>query len=321
MAHAQKSKQPELSPQHATTKAIKPSKPSPQNVYVGLYLHNIIDIDIKLNVYWVNMYLWFRWKGDIDPSKSFEFVNTFEQWGQTLIPESEKYIKQPDGWKYKSFRIEQKFHNPFFLHDYPLDKQELIIKIEDQNHTIDQLRFIADPETSYNHKIHIPSWNIISQNSEVTNHFYPLKFGDKQGDTKPYSQFKYTLTVAHPAFTYLLKILLPITIVLLINSIVFIIPITFFESRVSIIVTNLLSLIALQIVVNDALPPVGYIVLSDKLYYIAYLVVLITLIETVIVHYFHQIKTKWSQRLDSISLFSVLLLTPMTFILLLSMVR
>jgi hypothetical protein len=46
----------------------------------------------------VDLYMWFKWKDpDIDPSRSFEFMNAFELWGHILTYETEEPEKLPDG--------------------------------------------------------------------------------------------------------------------------------------------------------------------------------------------------------------------------------
>src|SRR3954452_10520368 len=55
--------------------APKPPGGAPQTVQVGLYLQNIPEIDIKTNSFAAEFYLWFVWKGDIDPTLSYELVN------------------------------------------------------------------------------------------------------------------------------------------------------------------------------------------------------------------------------------------------------
>src|SRR5688572_15771948 len=52
----------------------------PQAVVVGLYLIQVADIDIKSNTFLADFYLWFRWRGTIDPTQTFELVNAVEKW-------------------------------------------------------------------------------------------------------------------------------------------------------------------------------------------------------------------------------------------------
>ena len=38
-------------------------------------------MDVASNTYDIDTYIWFRWKGKIDPTKTIEFINMVEDWG------------------------------------------------------------------------------------------------------------------------------------------------------------------------------------------------------------------------------------------------
>src|SRR5262245_27050641 len=52
-----------------------PPPASAQKVTVGLYVHHVNNVDLRSNTFLADFYVWFRWKGDIDPTKSFELRN------------------------------------------------------------------------------------------------------------------------------------------------------------------------------------------------------------------------------------------------------
>lgn len=293
-----------------------------QTVYVGMYVNSIVELDLKVNVYWVDFYLWFRWNGSIDPSASFEFLNAFEKWGQSIVPEAENTKTLPDGSKIKEFHIEQRFHNQFFFHAYPLDQQKLLIRIEDKTYAKDKLVYVLDPKTNYNSDIALPGWEVNGQDVKIVDHTYQTDFGDRNQKSMTYSQIEYNLILGRsPQNAYLFKLLLPIVIILLMVCMVFFIPISKFETRIEITITGLLSLIALQIVLNESLPQVGYLTLTDKIYYFAYSSILAMLIETVVVYRVSQDNPDKISWIDRGALAGILILVPLTFTLLLAMVR
>jgi hypothetical protein len=54
----------------------------PTEVRVGALVNDIQQLDLQSHSYNVDLYMWFKWKDpDIDPSRSFEFMNAFELWG------------------------------------------------------------------------------------------------------------------------------------------------------------------------------------------------------------------------------------------------
>jgi len=43
---------------------------------------NLYDINISDHSFYADFYVWFKWKGNRDPTK-IEFVNAIEKWGMT----------------------------------------------------------------------------------------------------------------------------------------------------------------------------------------------------------------------------------------------
>src|SRR5262245_30141278 len=50
----------------------QPQGERPERVTIGLFLDHVPVIDLHSNTYIADFYIWFRWKGDIDPTASYE---------------------------------------------------------------------------------------------------------------------------------------------------------------------------------------------------------------------------------------------------------
>ncbi len=311
-----------LSTVSSTALSTKPAA-KPQKVFVGVYLNRVVNLDLKQNTYWMDLYLWFRWKGDIDPTETYEFMNTFEKWGETNISEKEEVRELAGGWKYKEFHIETQLHNPFHFEPYPLDKQTLRLRIEDKSHNNKVIQYVPDAaNSSYNHKIFIPGWKAESYTVALANHVYPTNFGIVGQTPEAYSQINVDLLISrHPQHLHLFKLFLPVAIILVMVFVVFFIPISFFESRVEIAITGLLSLIALQMVLNETLPPVGYLTLTDKVYNFSYFMVMCSLIETVTIYFYFKRNEQLSRQMDRAAAIAMLVTTPVVFILFFTVFR
>ena len=57
---------------------------SAQVVTIGFYPISVHELDVANNTYYIDAYVWLRWKGKIDPTKTIEFVNMVEDWGRQL---------------------------------------------------------------------------------------------------------------------------------------------------------------------------------------------------------------------------------------------
>ena len=114
------------------------------------------------------------------------------------------------------------------------------------------------------------------------------------------------LHVKRPTFGYLVKTVLPIAIVILITFVVFFIESKYFEGRLGLAITSLISAVALQLTAAADLPSVGYMVLLDRIYNLSYAVIFLTLLESVIaVRLTDAGKEAQSKKLDRISLITL----------------
>ncbi len=57
----------------------------PQQARVGVYLMNLYDLNMDEHSFYADFYIWFKWKGDIDPTE-IEFVNSIEKWSMASAP-------------------------------------------------------------------------------------------------------------------------------------------------------------------------------------------------------------------------------------------
>jgi hypothetical protein len=263
---------------------------SPQRVEVGLYLSNVNDIDLVAGTYTADFYMWFRWKGKLDPTQTVEFKNMVERWGTTERPLEEEPVVLEDGTRYQLIHYQGMFNNKFPLHAYPLDEQDILLEIEDLEHTRADIQYVPlVAESGFNPALRLPGWELAGHAIEVGEYRYPTRFGlpASHQRTSAYSRLTYRLHLRRPLWGYTFKMLLPVVIVLASTFAIFWLAPDQVDSRVSIAVTGLLSAVALNITVVSNLPEVGYQVLVDKIYNLSYLVIFFALLATI-----------WAVRLD-----------------------
>lgn len=132
-----------------------------EQVTTGIFAMNLYDIDASRNTYYLDFYIWFRWRGDIDPTDSLELANGVEDWGVSSVPVYEEPEELPDGSSYQAWRVEGRFVQPLALDRYPLDRHNLSVLVENSVYTTDQLVYVADTEESgYSSTLAVPDWEI-----------------------------------------------------------------------------------------------------------------------------------------------------------------
>ena len=244
----------------------------PQEVLTGVYLMNLYDLNLDENSFYADFYVWFKWKGEIDPT-AIEFVNMVEKWGMSQTPFEDTIIVLEGGWNYQGFRVEGRFFHPFELERFPLDKHQLEIHLEHPDYPADRLVFVKDTTSApvFNRpELALAGWDLVGAELLTTTHNYGTDFGNPDYPATNFSDFVFRFTITRPVSYFVLKLLLPLTIVIFaaLGALLFF-P-SYVDARISLPVGSLLTAVFLQQSYADALPDVGYMVLMDKIYLLAY---------------------------------------------------
>ena len=84
-------------------------KPGAIPVNIGLYMINIYDINVSSNTYYATGYVWLRWRGELDPVASLEFINAVDESSLTRTNQTEVPDILPNGEKYQVIRFQGRF--------------------------------------------------------------------------------------------------------------------------------------------------------------------------------------------------------------------
>lgn len=273
-----------------------PSTTRPQQVTVGIYPTTIYELNAGTSTFKAAFYVWFLWKGDIDPTPTMELVNAVENDSATKIL-TEPQI-QKDGSRYQIFRVRGQFFQPFTLKNFPLDTQQLSISIEDTTHPSRDLVYIADTHDSgFSDRVSIPGWHIDGWTLNSGNHAYNTEFGDIGSGDSDYSTITYALSIERPFSYFLWKLLLPLCIVLAANWAALLLHPSLVDVRTALPATALLTAVFLQQSYSSNLPQVGTLVLVDKIYVLAYALIIATLTR-VIVSATHNVRAETDQEVS-----------------------
>ncbi|MEZ6187875.1 MAG: hypothetical protein R3F62_23060 [Planctomycetota bacterium] len=250
----------------------------PARVTVGVYVNDVMRVDLKAHSYEVNFYLWLRWRDrELAPHQSLEFVNATDLWGLTVVPDTEEPVELPSGELYQVLRVQGLFSRKLPLYSYPFDRQVLVVEFEDtlnlaqaMVHAPDEVPIVLDPDLT------LPGYEIGEARLVVGAHTYPTTFGDTRlaGQPSPYSRVRIEIPISRPFAAYALKLLLPVLCVVLTAALMFLLPPGRVDALVGIGITALLTVVALQITTNEELPDVAYLIFMDKVYIGAYVYII-----------------------------------------------
>jgi hypothetical protein len=283
----------------ASDKKTPPPDPAPSTgpeiVEVGVWPTVIYNLDVHSNTYYMTAYVWFIWRGDIDPSESVEFTNNVESSGLTKVKTYPKPITFSDGRHYQCLRIEGRFFQPFSLKRFPLERHNVSLSIEDNTYAADKLVYRFDQRHSgLDSGLNIPGWRVASWNGTEGIHHYASNLGDETvgGDSSDYATIRFAVKVSRPVNYFLWKMLLPVVIIMLACWTALLLHPLELATRAAMTGTALLTTVFMQQGYTSNLPELNYLVLMDKIYVVVYLLIIISLVQVVIQGAFVKLHTK-----------------------------
>lgn len=250
---------------------------SQERVSVGLYINDVQNLDLKTHSYTLDFYLWFRWRNpELDPASTFEFINATESWGHTKALDYEKPVLLPNGELYQVIHVQGKFSRKLPLFDYPFDKQRLGLEFEDTSESVTNFQYVLDENPiTMNPSLQLPGFKVAKPTIQLVSKSYPTNFGDLREKTdQTYSRIVVDIPIERSVLAYVLKLIFPILCVIFCAALIFFLHPSRVDARVGIGITALLTIVALQMTLNEDLPEVDYLVLMDKIYLAGYLFVI-----------------------------------------------
>jgi hypothetical protein len=90
-----------------------------------------------------------------------EFINMVEEWDKQQVALRDKPVELTDGSRYQSFKLEGRFVQAFNLANFPLDRHDLTLMVEDTVHPITELAYEIDRQNSgISSNLMIPGWKL-----------------------------------------------------------------------------------------------------------------------------------------------------------------
>ena len=263
----------------------------PTRVHVGIYV-KALRLESKDEKATFDFYYWLRFQKPIAPLtieqlKAIEIVN-----GDSDVHET--YEERDIGDEhYVVGRIKGRFAFVARYEPYPFDRQEPQIQIEHKVLTADQVVLVPD-EISYTRsgakldrlgvadELRAGDVRVVKAGFVMSEPTYRTDFGDLANPpSSSYSRLTYKVSVERAPLPYVLKFFTPLVIIISLAYLVFFIPAASLELACSLTVTSILAAIAFQITLANDLPNVGYLMCVDKIFYLAYMLIMVAMVQTV----------------------------------------
>ena len=264
-AYAQAGEGDSLSRQSGDENITSSSKP--ERLTAGVYLINIGKIDLQTGSYDLDLYFWLSTSDPaIDFTKNkptFDFMNS-------MNARIEPSQISPD---YYEVRVKGTFLKNMDFRNYPFDTQQVTVEVEGFQ-TVDKLVFEPDTASSgYDNLVNVPGWKLGDIKQDVIVHKYP---------DRSYSRYVFSFNIERSPLSSFLKTVFPVIIITTIAMLAFWMSPTNFAPRIGLAASTLLAAVAAHLNAANALPPIGYLTLMDKVMIVAYALFLNNLVSMVL---------------------------------------
>lgn len=281
-------------------------------VFTGVFVTQVVDFDVKKSQFTVELLLWFRWHGR-RKTIAFNLID-----GQILEQSlTASHVDKKTLQRYQCFKIRATITQAFTFYSYPFDTHTFRIKLRHKHLASNKLRFVNDlPDLDLKRrKVSFSNWDEKGQISFVEYEKVLTSFRDpRNADMKVLTSFpvyNHQITVKRVFSIYLLKFLLPLCFIVLMAFLVFFIHPQQLETNIAIGVTALLAAIAFHITQTENLPNIGYVVVADVFFMVAYAFIFLSIVETVITSRLHNAgRTDTALKLDLYCRFASLTVLP-----------
>ncbi len=274
----------------------------PQKTYVGIYINDVYELDLKQSTYVVDFYIWFRWKGDIDPTE-FEFMN-----GELDLKEH-PYRQADNGVNYVSYHCRGTFHIVFDFRRYPLDSHQLILELEDGVHDVNELYYVVDSEHMQGLRpVVLSGWNCGDPDFNVADHLYKTNFGEptqRASKTDTYSRFTCAIHISRSGDSIYIKTFLGLFISVAIAFLSFLLRPNDTDPRFAVGVAAIFGAVSSEIVTSGNLPDMPYLTMGDKIHLFSLFMIFLSLLQSCLLLKLYRVeKHSVAFRINRLSLFA-----------------
>ena len=285
----------------------------PRTVYVGAYLDDVSDFDLKAGRFKADFRLWVKWLGEADEIPELFFEN-----GELDV--HEELGKESDArWHAVQWRVQGTFRGEFPLQAFPFDRQTLPIVL-----SLPGSQGLLEPDlgaSGMSPRFSVTGWQyepFFTAHSEERALRTDLGSVEYEGKDAHQRLTTFAVEMHRPVVPYLLKFALPLALILLVALLALFLPADRLDVRSAMGITALLSCFAFHYTQSDTLPAVTYLVAADKLFLGSYVFVSGTLVLSIVAYRLFEKRPAAARRADRIGIWGMPAVTVGSLLLLIS---
>lgn len=289
--------------------AMADSEPQPLRIEVQVLMIDLVAIDSSNQGFTANVAVKVRWH---DP----ELAGTVEEPTRMALNKVDYPILQivnqrnlsttmgqtvevfPDGTVTRLQRFLGEFSQPLELVDFPLDSQLLGIRINAVERRLNEIEFVAaeNGPSGIADRLSVSDWKIERVNLDFTP-FQPLP------GMRKVPSFEFQVEVSRLRGYYTMKMFVPLLLIVGMSYLALWVPLPITNTRVSVSVTSMLTLIAYRFMIDGLLPRVSYMTRLDTFIMLSTILVFLSLLTVILTGAWEADKPEGAARANRIALY------------------
>jgi hypothetical protein len=258
--------------------AFSQTMPRPDTVKAGIYIISVHDINFRDKEYTMRFWLWF-----IHDNPNFDFGKQLDIPNAKDIDVQEVITDVLDGKQWVIMKMKCTMKQNWSVHDFPFDKQELKMHVENTLFDNRSLIFVPDVEGSdLDPEDAIDGWEITNFSVTESAHQYETGFGSTLNNDQNFSSFDVNLSMERSALGLFLKIFLGMYIAFLIAAISFTPHPSEMDPRFGLPVGGLFAAVGNKYIIDSILPESSSFTLVDTLHALTFVAIFGTLLVSAI---------------------------------------
>ncbi len=266
---------------------IQSAKQQPTKVLNGAFLTSLYDMNTNNNTFRADLWLWFRHDKaqELKPLKSRELANARDF--KTSLENS----KDVGGERYHAEKIQGTFNYGWDVRNFPFDRHELQIRVEESQQEIDKLVYLADTtNTAIDPSINIEGWRIDKIKVAADTRLYASSFGEGDSAKSEYGTNVISLFIERDAMGLFWKLLAAVYIAFLISTLSYFMDPSkdgIFNGRIGLLVGMTFAVIINSQRVASTLGQSTAFTLADKIHILTLGMILVALTASLISRHRH----------------------------------
>lgn len=289
-------------------------------LYVHLDMVRVFGVDSNLKSFEAEFFFTMRSQGEV-PIEAIEFTNAYRGPNSkepiiSIREVHEDRRERADGFFTRIYRVSGRFIFEPDLRKYPFDEQ--VFSISFQPTRTSTAFFLQPPNEALRNKdFDVDGWRMRSHYVGTDDMIIRSISGPLSEERViPYYNFNYTWVMERQVIDYILRVIVPLSCILIVSYLAIFIPRAEFNATIAIQVTALLSAIALYFALNQ--PQADDATLSDLIFVMAYAV--ISLMIGLSILEVNVAVQRWPALVSGLWIFQVYIVPAMTFALLATLI-